>query len=183
MPTTSASTINLISTKTGLSPQLELIETSLRRISTVAVVIFLGAGLFVGALYLYYSSRLTNLETARAQLRSQISNAKNSEGLLVSIKDRTRIVEKAMSSQRPLAETLNLLSTVAVPPILTGVSADEESKIDITITGNSIDEVAPPVAALIAYAKEGRVKSPELRSIQFGKNGVVTISISFNAVF
>lgn len=182
MPT-NPNTINLINTKTGLSPQLARIETSLRRAATVAIIVFLAAGLLVGALYFYYSSQLTTIEATRTQLRGQISAAKNSEGLLISIKDRTRIVEKAMDSQRPLAEMLELLSFVAVPPALSSVSVDEDSKIEISIQANTIDEILPPIEALIAYANDGRVRSPELRSVQFGKDGTVSVSIAFNAVF
>ncbi len=140
-------------------------------------------GVLVGSLYFYYSSQLVSLEASRTQLRNEINAAKNNEGLLASIKDRTGIVERAMKSQRPLAEMLNLLGTVAVPPSLTSVSVDEDSKIEITIQANSVDELLPPIETLIAYAEEGRVQSPELQSVQFGKNGLVTVSIAFNAIF
>lgn len=179
MPT-SPNTINLIATKTGLSPQLELIENSLQRASTIGVVIFLAAGLLVGALYFYYSSTLTNLEAVRTELRSQINAAKNNEGLLISIKDRTRTVEKAMNSQHQWAQTLDLVGTAAVPPALSAISVDDENKIEVTVQGTSIDELVAPITTFTAYAKEGRIRNSELRSVQFGKNGIVTMTVAFH---
>jgi hypothetical protein len=182
MPT-SPNTINLIATKTGLSPQVELIEKSLQRASFIAIIVFLAAGAAVGGFYALYSAQMSSLETERTQLRSQINAAKNNEGLLVSIKDRTRIVEKAMSSQKPWGKMLDLLGTVAVPPTLATVSVDDENLIDITIQGATIDEIVSPINVLIAYAQEGKIKNPKLTSIQFGKSGQVNISLTFSAVF
>lgn len=176
-------TINLISTKTGLSPQLSLIETSLRRTSGIAIVAFLLIGLSVGGLFMYYSSQLATLESTRTTLRNEIAAAKHIEGLLTSIKDRTRIVEKTMDSQRPWAKTLNLLGEIAVPPALAGVSVDENSKIETTIQANSIDDLVSPVRMFISMAREGRIRNPVLQSVQVGKNGFVTISVSFIMVF
>ena len=79
MPT-NPTTINLISTKTGLSPQLELIESSLRRASIIAILVFLAVGFLVGGLYMYFLSQLTSLGATRTELRSQINTAKNKEG-------------------------------------------------------------------------------------------------------
>lgn len=179
----SPNTINLIATKTGLSPRLELIENSLQRASTVGVVMFLGAGLLVGALYFYYFSSLSALEKTQTQLRSQINAAKANEGLLTSIKDRTRTVELAMNSQRQWAQTLDLLGTVAVPPALSAVSVDEENKIEITVQARVIDDLLAPVSTLMAYANEGRLRNTELRSVQFDKNGLVTMTVTFHTGF
>ena len=132
---------------------------------------------------MYFLSQLTSLEATRTELRSQINTAKNKEGLLTSIKDRTRIVERAMASQRPWAETLDLLGTVAVPPALSSVSVDEQNKIEITIQASSIDEMRAPVATLISYANEGKIRNPILQSVQFDKNGLVSIAVSFGMVF
>jgi hypothetical protein len=183
MATSSPNTINLMATKTGLSPQVELIERSLQKASVIAVIVFLVTGLSVGGLYVLYTSQMNGLEQTRTELRSQINAAKNNEGLLVSIKDRTRIVEKAMGSQRPWGKILDLLGTVAVPPSLSTVSIGDENTIDISLQGTSIDEIAVPINVLIGYAKEGRIKNPKLTSVQFGKDGQVNVSVTFLAVF
>lgn len=183
MPAASSNTINLISTKTGLSPQIERVAGSLRRAASIAMMIFILSGVTIGSVYYYYYSRRNSLTLDRDQLRNQISAAKNKEGLLVSIKDRTRIVEKVMKSQRPLGEILDLLGRIAVPPLLTNVSIDESSKIEATIQANTLDEIVPPIEAVIAYAQDGKVKAPELRSVQIGKNGIVTMVLAFNAIF
>lgn len=180
---TNQSSINLISTKTGLSPEVELIENSVRRASTISIFVFLAAGFLIGGLYLYFSSQLTSLEAMRTELRSQINSAKKNEGLLVSIKDRTRIVERAMASQRPWAETLDLLGTVAVPPALASVSVGEQNKIEITIQDGSIEAMRAPIATLISYANEGKIRNPVLQSVQFDKTGVVIVAVSFTMVF
>lgn len=180
---TNPNTINLINTKTGLSPQFALIEASLRRASVVAIVIFLFLGFLVGGLYMYFSSQKKSLELSRNELRNEVAAAKNSEGLLTSIKDRTRIVERAMASQRPWAKTLNLLGEIAAPPALVSVSVNEEANIETTLQANSIDELVSPVNTLISKALEGKIRNPILRSVQFGKDGIVAISVTFGMVF
>jgi len=179
----SPNSINLVSTKTDLSPGVELIIKSLRRACTIAMILFLFAGVVAGTVYYYYYSLRSSLEARRDVLRNQISLAKNKEGLLISIKERTQIVQKVMKSQRPLAEILKLLGTIAAPPILTSVSVAETSKIEFTIEANSIDDILPAVEGLIAYSRAGKVHAPEIQSLQIGKDGEVTISIAFNAVF
>lgn len=178
-----ANTINLIHTKNGLSPQFEKIEKSIKRVSIIAVSLFLFASLITGLMFYYYSSQLTHFEEFRTSLRTQIAASKTKEGLLTSIKDRTRIVERTMATQRPWAETLELLTAVAVPPALSGISIDEQNKIEVRIKTQSIDELLGPVNTFIGYAKEGLLKNPQLTSVQFDKNGEVMVSITFIKVF
>jgi hypothetical protein len=179
----SANTINLLSSKAGLSPQIELIQRSIKRISSISVVVFLLAAVSVGGLYYYYTTQQRTLEAERDSLRNQIRAASINEGLLISIKDRTRIVERAMTSQRPWGDMLDLLGTIATPPALSSISVEEDNKIKITIQSASINEIAQPVEQLIAYAKEGKIRNPELTSVQFEKDGLVSVSIAFVAVF
>ncbi len=175
--------INLINSKTGFSPQLLLIEDSIRRASRVAIVLFLLIGLSLGGLYMYFSSKKESLERTRMELRSEITANKNREGLLTSIKDRTRIVERVSTSQRPWVRMLNLLGEVAAPPVLAGVSVNEGGVIETTIQGSSFDELASPVTSLISTALDGKIKNPVLRSVQVGKDGTVRFSITFSMVF
>lgn len=178
-----SNTINLLSTKAGLSPQTELIQRSIKRISSISVVVFLLSAISIGGLYYYYTTQQRTLEAERDNLRNQIRAASINEGLLTSIKDRTRIVERAMVSQRPWGEMLDLLGTIATPPALSSITVEDDNKIKITIQSNSIGDIAQPVEQLIAYAKEGKIRSPELTSVQFEKDGVVSVSIAFMAVF
>lgn len=162
---------------------MELVVKSLKRASTLAMILFLFAGVIVGTAYYYYTVQRRTFEARRDVLRSQIGQAKNKEGLLISIKERTQIVQKVMKSQRPLGEILNLLGTVAAPPALVSVTVAETSKIEFTIEANSIDDIGTPVEALIGFARQAKVHAPEIQSLQIEKDGGVTISFAFNAVF
>lgn len=182
MPLTSNS-INLVSTKTNLSPQVTAIEASLRKASQAGLVLLLVFGLTIGAVYYYSVRERTVLENTRRDLRSQINAAKNKEGLLTSIKDRTKIVERAMSTQRPWAQMLDLVGTIAQPPFLTAVSVDDQGEIEVTLQGASIDDIVKPVETFIAYTREGKLISPRLTSIQLDQKGKVIVSVSFGIIF
>ncbi len=178
-----SNTINLIRSKTSGPAQYSAVFESLKRASIVSVWLFLLAAAITGGLYYYYVIEQRALDAERGALRLRVDQARIKEGLLVSIKDRTRIVERVLSAQRPWADMLDLIGTVIVPPELSNIAVDEQNKVGIGITAASIDEIVEPIENFIEYAQTGKIRNPQLSSIQFNKNGSVTVSLSFIAPF
>jgi hypothetical protein len=182
MPT-SPNTINLIRTKTSSSPQLDAIEASLRRTGYIGVVLFLCASCVIAMVYFLFYFEESSLQKEKADLTRRVNAAKNKEGLLLAIRDRTKTVEKAMANQKPWVKVLDLVETFAVPPNLGTITVDEQNKVVITLKAASLDEVLKMVNTIIASAKDNHLKDPQLISFQFGKGGIAELSVSFSAVF
>lgn len=182
MPT-SPNTINLIRTKTSSSPQMEAIEASLKKSSYIGLALFLGVSVILALLYGLFYFENGNLQKQKTQLIADINSQKSKEGLLLAIKDRTKTVEKAMATQKPWTETLDLVSTFATPPLLSTISVDEQNKVTLSVKADSLDDLLTMVNTIITHTKEDKIRNPQLLSFQVGKTGQVELTISFFALF
>lgn len=176
-------TINLIRTKTSSSPQLEAIESSLKKSGLIGLVAFICVGVVLGIVYTLYYVRLQNLENEKTQLTNRINAAKNKEGLLIAIKDRTNVVSKVIKNQKPWVKILDLVATFAAPPLLTNIAVDDQNKVTISVKSQSLDNVFDLVNTILSHTKENKIKNPQILSFQIAKKGGVELTISFFAVF
>lgn len=182
MPTTQH-TINLIRTKTIVSPEVEAIESSLKKASMITLAVFICISVVVGSTYLLFYYKLNNEETQKKNLITRINSLKNKEAYLLAIKDRTKTVEKAMSNQKPWVQMLDLVNTFATPPALTSISVDEQDKIALTVKTKSLEDILHIAESIITNVNSKRIKNPQLVSFQVLKEGDFEISISFYALF
>jgi hypothetical protein len=176
-------TINLIRTKTSSSPQLEAIELSLRKSGMYGLVAFLCIGVVLGLVYTLSSYQLQAYENEKEQLVSRINASKNKEGLLIAIKDRTKVVEKVVKNQKPWTKILDLVATFAQPPLLTNITADDQNKVTITVKSQSLDSVRTMIGIILDHTKNNQIKNPQIVSFQIAKKGGVELTISFFAIF
>ena len=123
---TSNSTINLLKSKDYLSPSVYLWEEHLKKASLIGLTVVLLVGAIVGGIYLLLDVQVRNLESRKRQLITQINKQNIKEGLYLSLKSRVGIVEKAQSSQTSWAKTLDIIISIASPPLLTFISVDKE---------------------------------------------------------
>ena len=176
-------TINLIRTKTSSSPQLEAIESSLRKSSIAALIGFISLGVILAIVYGLYYFQLQNFESEKTQLTNRINAVKNKEGLLIAIKDRTKVVDKVMKNQKPWIKILDLVATFATPPLVTNITVDDQNKVTIAVKSQSLDSVVDMVNIILAHTKENTIRNPQIISFQVAKKGGIELSISFFAVF
>lgn len=175
--------INLIQTKAKGSARLAAIEQSLHKSAVISLIIFVSLGVIAGGIFAYYTFRKQSLEPRKKLYVTQINAAKNKEGLLLSIKDRTKIVSNVLFVQRPWASVLDIVSSVVSLNSLSNLSADEQNKFSVSFSAQSLDEVLIPIKQLITFGESGTIKNPELVSVQFSKDGTVDITIAFVAAF
>ncbi len=159
------------------------LESSLRRSGYVGLVGFIGIAVILAVIYILLYFQNQNLQQEKAQLLDRINAQKTKEGLILAIKDRTKIVEKARANQKPWTEVLDLVTTLASPPALSSITVDEQNKVVISVQAGSLDEVNSMVNAIILQDKEKRLRSPQLVSLQFGKKGEIDLAFSFYALF
>jgi hypothetical protein len=176
-------TINLIRTKTALSPQVEMAAAYLRKLSLWALVILIVSGVVVSGIFYYLRVRQDQLVNTHRQLSESITQNTTKEGLLFTVKQRAALTNKILGIQQPVSKVFDTLSTVNTSGQMTDVSLDDHNTVLLTIHAESITDVVTIADALMGQVKENRVRSPQLVSLSLGKSGGVDVSLSFIAVF
>lgn len=171
--------INLLKTKTSLSPQVVAVQGQLKMGSYVAIAIVIVIGVLVGVSYSLLNFQLGRIENQKKTLIAQLNTLSRKEGLYVSLKQRLPIVEKALGGQRLWGSVLQTLNSVAVPPELTSVAIDDKNVMVLTLQTNSIETTASMVNAVITLARDRKIRSPQLVALQLLEDGAVQLSISF----
>jgi len=175
--------INLIRTKTGISPQLTAIEQSLRRSAYIGIGVFLCVGIIVAVVYVLFSQERTQLAGRQQSLIQQVTGNAQREAMYVAIKSRVRIVKSAIQNQKPWSKLLDRVQSFVNPADLTDIMVDDQGRISISIKTNSLESLGNVAQALIDEAKAKQVVNPQLSSFSIGSSGTVQSSFSFLAVF
>ena len=175
--------INLIRTKTGISPQMTAIEQSLRRSAYIAIAAFLCAGIVVSVLYVLFSQEKSRLQDTQQSLIQQVSGNAQKEAMYVAIKSRVRIVGSAIQNQKPWSKLLDNVQSFVAPPDLVDISVNEEGGIRLSVKTNSLENVGRVAQALITKANDKQVINPALASFSFGSDGTVQTAFTFSPVF
>jgi hypothetical protein len=178
-----SNTINLIKTKTIATPEHEAITASLRRSGYIMLIILISLGLLTGVLYTLFSAEENNLINQKKEYMSRVESDREIEGFFRSIKERTRIVRLTIASKKPWSQLLTQVQSVVSPPILTNIAVDNKDTVIITVTSPSVDTILPIVNTLMNQAQGGRIRQPNLVSLQILKTGSVTALFSFIAMF
>jgi sensor histidine kinase regulating citrate/malate metabolism len=176
-------TINLIRTKTSSSPQIEAIESSLRRSSYILLSSVLVVSVVLGSLYVLFLNEKQNLQAEQNELTNEITQQKAKEAAFVAIKERVLLVDKVMGTQRPWSKLLDIIALFANPINLTHVSVEDNTKAVITMKNISVDEILGISQALMNQVIENRVNNPQLLSLQLNKDGLLDVSLSFFPIF
>lgn len=176
-------TINLIHTQANTSPELEAIDTSVRKAAIVALIGFVCVAIITASVYLLYYYKQNKMEGEKTELISRVNSLKNKEAYLLAIKDRTKTVEKVLGNQKPWIQMLVLVNAFASPPALSSITVDEQDKVALIIKTESMEDILRIVDTLRQQVAANKIKNPQLVSFQILKNGTFEIATSFYAIF
>lgn len=123
------------------------------------------------------------LEQEEKSLLAKISQQSKKEGLLVSLKQRLPVVEKIIAAQAPWERVIDVISSIAQPPVLTTIEAADKSVIKLTLKASSLEEASAIVIKLIDLTNQNKIKSPQLLGLNLLKDGLIQMSVSFVPVF
>lgn len=177
MPT--AGDINLLRTKTRLSPEALVLADRLRVVSWVSIGITLVVGIVTGLLFLEFQRERDAVAVEKKQALSVIAANARKETLYNSLKDKIPQVTKALNSEKPWGQILDTVSTVALPPKLLSVSVDDRQVVLLSLKTTSFDDAAAWIASVIDLAGRKSIRSPQLVSLQLSKEGNILLSLSF----
>jgi hypothetical protein len=176
-------TINLIQTKTILSPQLETVTALLRKLSIWALTILIASGVVVSGVFYYLRLREEQLANTKQQLSQAIAQYMTREGLLFALKQRMGLTGKILGVQQPVGKVFDTLAGFVSPGQMTAVSLDDHNQVSLMIHAQSITDVVSITDGLMKQATVNRVRAPQLVSLTLGKEGGVDVGLLFIAVF
>lgn len=174
-----AGDINLLKSRSSLSPQLQAIQEQIRWLGFGSIIFVIVACIVVGVTYVILLQQRQALDARRQQVLSAIANESLKEGLYFSLKQRLPVADKALATQRPWGPLFEAITTIAVPPQLSSVTVDDQNVVVLTIRATSIDETANAVNAVVGLVQERKVRNPQLVGLQLMKDGAVQLSLSF----
>lgn len=175
--------INLLKTKTGLSPQLAALAEKLRVASLVALVFLLLLGIVVTSSFILVTSRYRALEAEKVRLSRQITADSHKEGLLMAVKHRAAIVEKALASLLPWGTALDMVERIALLSTISSVTVDEVGEVTILLKLVSLNDALNLVRSVMALTEEQALRRPKLTALSLQEDGYVELGISFLPVF
>lgn len=171
--------INLLQTKTRLSPELLAFTEKFRMASWGIIGGTLVVGVITGLLFfLFREQRLRVADDKRRLLASISSNAKK-ESVFTSVKERIPLVEQALNSQKAWGQLLDGIAAIAKPPNLYSLSVDDKQLVQINLKTTSLAEVGGWIARVLDLFTQKRLRSPQLMSLQLSKDGNILVTIAF----
>jgi hypothetical protein len=158
-------------------------EGKIRAIAWWGLLGLLGTGIVLGTVYFVISGRFKSLETQRAQIASQLRLASDKEGIVISLKQRILVAQKALDVARPWGKLFPLLEKVDSVDHFVTLTIDESGRVSTILEVGSIDEAVTVVTNTLDLAGQRALRSPQLLSLSLRETGTVQLGLSFIPVF
>lgn len=176
--------INLIKRSAGgVFGPLAGYEEKLRVFSWWSLLALLGAGVIIGAMYLMINVRLHQLENKKLQLTQRINAASTKEGIIISLKQRIVVAQKALDAARPWGKLFPLLEQIAPVSQFATVTVDENGRVSTILEVNSIDDAVTVVTNAVNLFHTKVLRAPQLLSLSLRDTGTVQVALSFIPIF
>ncbi len=172
-------TINLLHTKTSGSPQLVALEGQLLTIAYWVTGSVLGICLILLAVSLYFKREESILTSQKENFIARVSRQKQTEGLLLAIKQRVTVADRVAQTQKPWVRTLDIVTEIADPTQLGGVAVDEAGKVQLHVSSPTFTGIAPVIAVLAREKAKGTIREAQLSGLQINDKGGIEIGVSF----
>lgn len=180
-----SSEINLLNKRTVSGPLgiLTQLEPKIRVFAWWALLSLFGIGVILAVAFLFVNSRFQRLEAQKAQITQQLRSASTKEGIVISLKQRILVAQKALDVARPWGKLFPLLEQIGPVRQFVTLSVDESGRVSTIIEAQSIDEAVSIVTNTINLAGTKLLRSPQLLSFSLREIGTVQLGLSFIPIF
>lgn len=168
------SDINLLKRK-GANTSLDAWDQKLRTIAIWSIGFVLASGIIIGGVFFYVSARTQSLNNDKIAIISQIQQQSVKEGILVSLKQRIAVADKAMKSAFSWGKLFPLLAEIAPVNEYSNVAVDEKGGVATTLRLASVDEAVTVVQQMIDHYHSQAIKNAQIASFGMGKDGTVQL--------
>lgn len=163
--------------------QFSRVEEMLRIVSLWSLGGLFMVGLIVGGAFLYLPVQTERIQAQRLTIAKEINIQNAKEGLLLSLKDRVGIANKALDAAKPWGKIFSVLSDIAYEEAFSTVSIDETGRVSTGLELASIDETVDVVTNIMALAGERALRMPQMLSFALRDDGQVQLTVSFYPIF
>lgn len=175
--------INLLKAKTMLTPQWVAIEGQLRTASVVLLLVLFLSGLFFGVGYFIMRRQRDIALSQKQTLMTAIGGQLRKEGLFASLQDRVAIAGRILDTQRSWLGVLDLIERITASQTRTSFSVGENDEVTLSITNNTLEDTLRVVERVLMEAADKTIANPILESVQYQKDGIVKVSLTFTPIF
>ena len=176
--------INLLKKQaSGTLGLLEAFEPKIRIFAWWGLIGLLGTGILLGLIYFFITSRYQALETQKTQIIQELKTNSVKEGIVISLKSRISVVQKALDVARPWGKLFPLLEQIGPVNSFVTLSVDESGRVSTIIEVQSIDDAVAIVTHTLELAGLKSLRSPQLLSFSMREAGIVQIGLSFIPIF
>ncbi len=176
---TSTLDINLIASKTDVTPDLVTLSGHLRRVGIGATILSLAFGLFFGVGVTVLRVRVASLTVEKTNLLTRIGSNSRKEGLITVVKKQSGVAQKILISVKPWDTVLDQIAIIAPDPFFTSASVNEKKELSLVVSAPAIPDAAGMVERIQALTSSKVIRNPFLDSLEVGIDGNVKMSITF----
>lgn len=178
-----AESINLIRTKSGIPGYYGSIARPLRIGSLILFGATVCGGILVGLATLIIGDQYRKLVTAKDQYAKTIINNKSREELIVGIRQRLAVIEKARALQYGWSTVLDQIVTIAPASSIRSLTTDDKQTVLITVDAHATKDAQKIVDAVLAQYTDKTITRPQLASLSVDKDGQYAMTLSFVPLF
>lgn len=175
--------INLLKAKTILPPQLSAIEGQLRTASIAILIGLFVSGLFFGVGYFILRRAYVSVTVANQDLKTQIGSELRKEGLFAALKERIGISGRVLEGQRSWLGVLDLIDRVTASGTRTAFTVNEHDEVNVNITSSTLEDTFRVIERILSEVADKTIANPILDSVQYQKDGMVKVSVTFTPIF
>ena len=179
---TKSSEINLLKAKTMLTPGMIAIEGQLRTASLTLLLVLFLTGMFFGAGYVILRRQLNIVSVQKQSLITAIGKELQKEGIYTALKDRLIIIGRIIDQQHSWLGVLDLIDRVT-SGAATSFAVNENDEVSLSITNNTLEETLGVVDRILKEVSAKTIANPILESVQYKKDGTVSVSLTFIPIF
>ncbi len=171
--------INLLRTKTGISPKLTAIGKELKMVSIILSTVVVVLGLLTAVAYIILNNNYQEHRGVKKQMEASIISESKKEGLYISIQDRLRSIEHILTNAYPWDNALTSLLAIASPNQIKSIAIDQDKQVSMRIDAETIEEARRIIENIVTHIQQRSIVKPNLTRLQLDPEGKMHMSLSF----
>jgi len=171
--------INLLRTKTGISPKLTAIGKELKVVSIILSTTVVVFGLLTAVAYFILNKNYQEHVGVKKQMEASIVSESKKEGLYISIQDRLRSIENILIQAFPWDSAFTTILTLALPNQIKSLTIDDTQQVSMRIDTATFEDARDVIEKIVTYIQQSRIIKPNLTRLQLDPEGNIRMSLSF----
>lgn len=172
-------TINLLRTRTSISPKLTAIGKELRLVGVLLMSIVIGVGILTVVAQMILTKNYKEHQGLKKQMEEAIVAETKKEGLFISVQDRLKTIDTILSRTFPWDSALSAVLGLGAAHQIKSASIDDAQQVSVRIETDTFEEARSVIEKIVSYILQRTIVSPILTSLKLNEEGKIQLSLSF----